>query len=176
MNGETLGSFLRTRRDKTNPDLIGLDPAGAPRRVPGLRREELARFAGVSVGYYTRIEQDQAGTASAQVLDALASVMRLDDVERAHLYNLSRSRSPSRMVRDAPERLHHRVSSLFESLREAIPVVALGRRGDVLAWNHSGHELLFGHLPFEAPADTHRRPSVPRLFFLDPGTRDLYDN
>ena len=176
MDGETLGSFLRTRRDKTNPDLIGLDPAGAPRRVPGLRREELARFAGVSVGYYTRIEQDQAGTASAQVLDALASVMRLDDVERAHLYNLSRSRSPSRMVRDAPERLHHRVSSLFESLREAIPVVALGRRGDVLAWNHSGHELLFGHLPFEAPADAHRRPSVPRLFFLDPDTRGLYDN
>lgn len=176
MNGETLGSFLRTRRDKTNPDLIGLDPAGAPRRVPGLRREELARFAGVSVGYYTRIEQDQAGTASAQVLDALASVMRLDDVERAHLYNLSRSRSPSRMVRDAPERLHHRVSSLFESLREAIPAVALGRRGDVLAWNHSGHELLFGHLPFEAPTDAHRRPSVPRLFFLDPDTRDLYDN
>ena len=55
MNGETLGSFLRTRRDKTNPDLIGLDPAGAPRRVPGLRREELARFAGVSVGVIPQV-------------------------------------------------------------------------------------------------------------------------
>ena len=166
MRGETLGTFLKTRRDKTVPESIGLDPGSAPRRVPGLRREELARLAGVSVGYYTRIEQDQTGTASTQVLNALASVMRLDDVERTHLYNLAHSNSPSRMIREAPEKPHRRVLSLFESLHEAIPAVILGRRGDILAWNRSGHELLFENLPFEAPTDIDQRPCVPRLFFL----------
>lgn len=176
MEDETLGSFLKTRRDKTDPASIGLDPGSAPRRVLGLRREELARLAGVSVGYYTRIEQDQTGTASLQVLDALASVMRLDDAERTHLYNLATSHSPSRMVRESPERPHRRVLSLFESLHQTIPAVVLGRRGDILAWNHSGHELLFEHVPFEAPMDIHRRPSVPWSFFLDPLTRDLHSN
>jgi len=176
MQGETLGSFLKTRRDKTDPALIGLDLGSAPRRVPGLRREELARLAGVSVGYYTRIEQDQAGTASLQVLDALASVMRLDDAERTHLYNLANSHSRSRMVRESPEKPHQRVLSLFESLHESLPAVVLGRRGDILAWNRSGHELFFGHLPFEVPMDIHRRPSAPWSFFLDPLTRDLYSN
>lgn len=176
MKGETLGSFLKTRRDKTDPASIGLVPGSASRRVPGLRREELARLAGVSVGYYTRIEQDQTGTASSQVLDALASVMRLDDAERTHLYNLTNSHSPSRMIRESPERPHRRVLPLFESLHETIPAVVLGRRGDILAWNRSGHELLFEHVPFDAPMDIHRRPSVPWLFFLDPLTRDLYSN
>ncbi len=176
MKGETLGGFLKTRRDRTDPASIGLDPGSAPRRVPGLRREELARLAGVSVGYYTRIEQDQTGTASIQVLDALASVMRLDSTERAHLYNLTNAHSRPRMTRDAPEEPHRRVLSLFESLRETIPAVVLGRRGDVLAWNRSGHELLFEHLPFDAPMNIHRRPSVPWCFFLDSLTRDLYSN
>ncbi|KZE91724.1 MULTISPECIES: helix-turn-helix transcriptional regulator [Micrococcales] len=176
MKGETLGSFLKSRRNKTDPAAIGLDPGVAPRRVPGLRREELARLAGVSVGYYVRIEQDQTGTASLQVLDALASVMRLDDAERTHLYNLAHAPSRVPMVREAPESPHKRVLSLFESLHETVPAVVLGRRGDVLAWNHSGHELLFEHLPFEAPHDIGRRPSVPWSFFLDPLTRDLYSN
>lgn len=176
MKGETLGIFLKNRRDKTTPESIGLDLDNAPRRVPGLRREELARLAGVSVGYYTRIEQDQTGTASMQVLDALASVMRLDDAERTHLYNLANSHSSSRMVREPPENPHRRVLSLFESLHETVPAVVLGRRGDVLAWNRSGHELLFEHLSFEVPMDARQRPSVPWLFFLDPLTRDLYSN
>ncbi|VTR78005.1 helix-turn-helix transcriptional regulator [Cellulomonas hominis] len=176
MRGETLGSFLMSRRYRTDPLSIGLDPGASPRRVPGLRREEVARLAGVSVGYYTRIEQDQAGRASSQVLGALASVMRLDDAERAHLDNLARLPPRSRMVRPAPEQPHRRVLSLFESLHESLPAVVLGRRGDVLAWNRSGHALLFEHLPFEATQDVLRRPSVPRSFFLDPSTRALYDN
>lgn len=174
--GETLGSFLRTRRDRTDPGSIGLDPAGSDRRVPGLRRDELARLAGVSVSYYTRIEQDQVGTASGQVLEALASVMRLDTAERIHLYNLAGAPTSSPMSRELPEVPHPRVLALFESLNEAIPAVVLGRRGDILAWNRSGHELLFGHLPFGAPSEAHRRPSVPYLFFVDPASRDLYRN
>lgn len=173
---ESLGSFLKTRRDKTSPLQIGVDTGVAPRRVPGLRREELARLAGVSVGYYTRIEQDQAGTASPQVLDALATAMRLDEAERTHLFNLAASGRPKRLSRPDPEHPHGRVLTLFESLEEKIPAIVLGRRGDVLAWNHSGHELLSEHIPFDAPLDPERRPSVPRAFFLDPLTRDLYQN
>ncbi|GAB4086254.1 helix-turn-helix transcriptional regulator [Myceligenerans cantabricum] len=176
MKVESLGSFLKTRRDKTSPEMLGLDPGGAPRRVPGLRREELARLSGVSVGYYTRIEQDQTGTASPQVLDSLACAMRLDDAERTHLFNLATTGGSSRMVRPDPEYPHTRVLALFESLQETIPAVVLGRRGDVLAWNRSGHELLSEHIPFTAPTEADRRPSVPRAFFLDPLTRDLYRN
>ncbi|WP_344100296.1 helix-turn-helix transcriptional regulator [Myceligenerans crystallogenes] len=176
MPAESLGSFLKTRRDRTDPRLIGIDTDGAARRVPGLRREELARLAGVSVGYYTRIEQDQTGTASPQVLDALVTAMQLDDAERTHLFNLAGSGRPTRMTRPEPEHPHGRVLALFESLEEKIPAIVLGRRGDVLAWNHSGHELLSEHTPFDAPLDPEQRPSVPRAFFLDPLTRDLYQN
>lgn len=176
VNVESLGSFLKTLRDRTDPGEIGITTDGAPRRVPGLRREELARLAGVSVGYYTRIEQDQTGAASSQVLDALATAMRLDEAERSHLFNLAASGSPKRMVRPPTEYPHARVLTLFESLQETIPAVVLGRRGDVLAWNRSGHELLSEHVPFDAPLDPERRPSVPRSFFLDPLTRELYRN
>lgn len=176
MQGEGLGSFLKSRRNKTDPATIGLVTGNAPRRVPGLRREELALLSGVSVGYYTRIEQDQIGAASFQVLDALASAMRLDETERTHLYNLSRPNNQSRMVRESPERPHRRVLSLLESLHETIPAIVLGRRGDILAWNRSGHELISEHTLFDAPLDARQRPSVPRSFFLDPLTRDLYKN
>jgi transcriptional regulator with XRE-family HTH domain len=173
---ETLGAFLKTRRDKTDPDLIGVDLGFGPRRVPGLRREELARLAGVSVGYYTRIEQDQTANASPQVLDALAVAMRLTDAERDHLCNLAGSPPRRSLVRDPPEQPTSRVLALFDSLRETIPGVILGRRGDILSWNRFAHDLLFPHVPVEAPTDPDRRPNIPRSFFLDPATRDLYRN
>lgn len=102
--------------------------------------------------------------------------MRLDTAERIHLYNLADAPTSSPMSRGLPEVPHPRVLALFESLNEAIPVVVLGGRGDILAWNHSGHELLFGHLPFGASPEAHRRSSVPCLFFVDPASRDLYRN
>ncbi|MFM9616010.1 transcriptional regulator [Streptomyces sp. V2] len=179
MELETLGTYLRTRRDRVTPADAGLRTYGTVRRVPGLRREELARLAGVSVGYYTRLEQDQAGTASGQVLDALARVLRLDSAEAAHLRNLARDRAGSpqrRLRRPAPETPHPRVLSLLASLGDRTPAVILGRRGDVLAWNRSGHALVAEHTCFDAPHDPARRPSVPRMFFLDPLTRDLYRN
>ncbi|MDR1427304.1 MAG: helix-turn-helix transcriptional regulator [Bifidobacteriaceae bacterium] len=173
---ETLGAFLKACRDKTDPEAVGLDPGRGRRRVPGLRREEIARLAGVSVGYYTRIEQGQTAAASAQVLYALASVMRLTDTEKAHLSNLASSPPRQRLVREAAERPYPRVVALLGSLRETIPAVVLGRRGDILAWNHAGHELCFPHYPYDAPGDPERRPSVPWSFFLDPLVRDLYAN
>ncbi|MFJ8697554.1 helix-turn-helix domain-containing protein, partial [Streptomyces roseolilacinus] len=176
MELESLGAYLRSRRDRVTPADVGLRTYGTARRVPGLRREELARLAGVSVGYYTRLEQDQAGTASPQVLGALARVLRLDPAETAHLHNLARQPAAPRLVRPRPERPHPRVLALLASLGEAAPAVVLGRRGDVLAWNRTGHALVAEHADFDAPRDPARRPSVPRMFFLDPHARDLHRN
>ncbi|MET7291288.1 helix-turn-helix transcriptional regulator [Streptomyces griseoloalbus] len=173
---ESLGTFLKSRRDRVTPDRIGLRTYGTTRRVPGLRREELAQLAGVSAGYYTRLEQGQAGTASEQVLDALARVLRLDQVEIVHLHNLARRSGTSGLREPPPEQPHPRVLTLLESLDDASPAIVLGRRGDVLAWNRAGHALMAEHLPFDAPHDPARRPSIPRMFFLDPLTRDLYRN
>ncbi|MFF5254036.1 helix-turn-helix transcriptional regulator [Streptomyces leeuwenhoekii] len=176
MELESLGTFLKTRRDRVTPADVGLRAYGTARRVPGLRREELAQLAGVSAGYYTRLEQGQAGTASRQVLDALARVLRLDAVETAHLHNLARQPAAPRLVRPRPETPHPRVLDLLASLGETTPAVVLGRRGDVLAWNHAGHALVAEHVDFDAPGDPSTRPSVPRMFFLDSHTRDLYRN
>ncbi|MEV0222160.1 helix-turn-helix transcriptional regulator [Streptomyces sp. NPDC050704] len=176
MELESLGAYLKTRRDRVTPADVGLRTYGTARRVPGLRREELAQLAGVSVGYYTRLEQGQAGAASPQVLGALARVLQLDPTETAHLHNLARQPTASRLVRPRPERPHPRVLKLLESLGETAPTVVLGRRGDVLAWNRTGHALVAEHVDFDAPHDLARRPSVPRMFFLDPLARDLHRN
>ncbi|MFI1194960.1 helix-turn-helix transcriptional regulator [Micromonospora sp. NPDC020750] len=173
---ESLGAFLKSRRDRVTPDEIGLRTYGSARRVPGLRREELAHLAGVSAGYYTRLEQGRAETASEQVLDALARVLELDEVEIAHLHNLARQPSPPGLAEPPAEGPHPRVLALLASLAEATPAIVLGRRGDVLAWNRTGHALLAEHLDFDAPRDPGSRPSIPRMFFLDPLTRDMYRN
>ncbi|MFB4315875.1 helix-turn-helix domain-containing protein [Actinomadura sp. 21ATH] len=176
MQLESLGAYLKARRDRVTPADVGLRTYGATRRVPGLRREELAHLAGVSVGYYTRLEQDQAGLASDQVLGALAGVLRLDAAESAHLRNLARRTATSRLVRPEPEHPHPRVLALLSSLGESMPALVLGRRGDVLAWNRTGHALHAAHVDFGAPADPDRRPSMPRMFFLNPLTRDSLRN
>ncbi|WP_410655968.1 helix-turn-helix transcriptional regulator [Amycolatopsis sp. lyj-112] len=173
---ESLGGYLKSRRDRVTPAEIGLRTYGTSRRVPGLRREELAQLAGVSAGYYTRLEQGLAETASQQVLDALARALNLDQVETVHLHNLARQPAMPRLSDPGPEQPHTRVLALLENLGEAMPALVLGRRGDVLAWNHSGHALMAEHLDFDAPQNAEERPSVPRMFFLDPLTRDLYRN
>lgn len=176
MRTDTLGAFLKNRRDRISPDTAGIAAYGTVRRVPGLRREELAMLAGVSVGYYIRLEQDQAGTASAQVLDALAGALQLDVIETTHLHNLAHRSGLSCLEEPAPETLAPRVSILLAAFGESVPAIVLGRRGDILAWNRSGHALVAGHLPEGAPHDSASRPSTARMFFLDPDQRDLYRN
>ncbi|MCA2230229.1 helix-turn-helix transcriptional regulator [Nonomuraea aurantiaca] len=176
MELESLGVYLKSRRDRVTPTDVGLRVYGTARRVPGLRREELAQLAGVSVGYYTRLEQDQTGAASRQVLDALARVLQLDAAETAHLHNLARQSVTPRMVRPSPEVPHPRALSLLQSLGETMPARVLGRRGDVLAWNRIGHAIFAEHIDFDAPRDLARRPSIPRMFFLDSLSRDLHGN
>jgi transcriptional regulator with XRE-family HTH domain len=168
-----LGEFLQTRRARLRPDEVGLVSYGERRRVPGLRREELAQLAGVSVSYYTRLEQGQSQHASDEVLDAIARALRLDATERAHLTNLAR---PARTGRRGPVRTEQArpgVHRLIEAMTDVAAVV-IGRRTDVLAWNALGHALFGGHLDRDAPNRPADRPNMTRLVFLDPHSRELY--
>ncbi|WP_405793582.1 helix-turn-helix transcriptional regulator [Streptomyces sp. NBC_01506] len=169
-----LGEFLRSRRALLRPEDAGLPTyGGSRRRVPGLRREELAQLAGVSAGYYTRLEQGQSPNASDSVLDAVARVLRLDEDERAHLYSLARPR-PAPPRRDSePERVRPGVRTMIRSFGD-VPALVLGRFGDILDWNPAAHALLAGHLDIGSPDRPDDRPNIARLLFLDPHTRELY--
>jgi transcriptional regulator with XRE-family HTH domain len=144
---EGLGEFLRTRRAAMDPEQIGLrDPT--PRRVPGLRREELAALAGVSVDYYTRLEQGRPITPSLSVLEALANALRLDPAERSYLHAVARR--PARALRSprAVQKVRPGVHELIARLGET-PALVLGRRTDILLANRMARALLadFDALP-----------------------------
>jgi transcriptional regulator with XRE-family HTH domain len=163
-----LGEFLKSRRARLRPDDLEL-PSFGRRRVPGLRREELARLAGVSVDYYVRLEQGRAGQPSEGVLDALGRALRLDDTEWAHLNDLSR---PARRRRrePPPERVRPGVRRLIGLLDStSTPAMVVGRRADVLAWNRTAAALVvdWGTLPPE-------QRNAALHVFLDDGTRELY--
>ncbi|WP_031512855.1 helix-turn-helix transcriptional regulator [Streptomyces sp. NRRL F-5123] len=161
----TLGEFLQSRRAAIQPEDVGLPPYGR-RRVPGLRREEVAQLAGVSVDYYIRLEQGRGKNVSDAVLDAVARVLRLDATEHAHLLALARpGRGP------APAAVHSGgvrpgVQLLLDRMADC-PAMVLGHRMDVLAWNALG-DALHGFA-----AEPLRR-NMPRLVFLDPQAPELY--
>ncbi len=171
----TMGDFLRRRRASLRPADVGLVDYGT-RRVPGLRREEVAMLAGVSVTYYTRLEQGHSTNASESVLGALAQALALTAVERQHLFDLAgvRDRPQARprpevrpdVARPGTVQLLHTMSG--------VPAVLMGKRTEVLAWNAFGHALVGSHLPPDSPADPCARPNMTRLLFLDPATRALY--
>ena len=171
--GGQLGEFLRTRRARVTPDQVGLVSYGA-RRVPGLRREELAQLAGISATYYTRLEQGQGAHASESVVEAVADALRLDDDERAHLHDLARPAPGSRRrTTRARAALRPGISRLVDSM-QGVPALVLDSRTDVLAWNRLGHALLARHLELDAVAHPASRPNLTRMLFLDPRLRDLY--
>lgn len=159
----TLGDFLQTRRARIRPEDVGLPPY-TRRRVPGLRREEVAQLAGVSVDYYIRLEQGRGKNVSDAVLDAVARVLRLDPTEQQHLRDLAHpartaaSPAPSTAVRPG-------VRLLLDNLADR-PAMAIDHRMDALAWNSLGdavHDFTGG-----APRN------MPRRVFLDPGAADVY--
>jgi transcriptional regulator with XRE-family HTH domain len=131
-----LGAFLRTRRDRLAPQDAGI-PAYGRRRVPGLRREELAQLAGVSADYLVRLEQGRDIHPSAAVLDALAGALALDADERAHLHALGHATQPGRprRRRAAAQRVRPEVARLLGDALDRSPAFVLGRRMDVLAHN-----------------------------------------
>ncbi|MDA0164674.1 helix-turn-helix transcriptional regulator [Solirubrobacter ginsenosidimutans] len=154
-----LGDFLRTRRARLQPQDVGLPDYGR-RRVPGLRREELAQLAGVSVDYYVRLEQGRDIQPSDSVLDAIACALQLTDDERSHLFTLVR---PRRRARRRPsERVRPGVQRLVERIE--FPAFVLGRRMDVLAYNAPAAALLGGM----------RERNMLRYMFFDDGARALY--
>ncbi|MEU4800626.1 helix-turn-helix transcriptional regulator [Streptomyces sp. NPDC023327] len=163
-----LATFLRSRRARLRPEDVGVRPFGGRRRVPGLRREELAQLAGVSVDYYVRLEQGRSQNVSDSVLDAVARVLRLDAAERAHLGHLTRALRDAPAQNLAPQPVRAGIQVLLGALDE-VPAYVLGRRLDILASNRLAR-LLFGD--FDAlPAE---RRNVAWLHFLDPDARERY--
>ncbi|TYB49719.1 helix-turn-helix domain-containing protein [Actinomadura chibensis] len=167
-----LGEFLRSRRAALKPGDVGVVSYGA-RRVPGLRREELAQLAGVSATYYARLEQGHSANASPTVIDALARALGLDADERAHLHDLARPAPGRRRRPSRPAAARPGTRQLIGALGD-VPAVVLGRRTEVLAWNTLGHLLLAGHYAAGAPDRPAERPNLTRMLFLDAHYRDLH--
>ncbi|MGY3340730.1 transcriptional regulator with XRE-family HTH domain [Streptomyces filamentosus] len=162
-----IADFLRGRRAAISPDLAGLPDDGRARRVPGLRRDEVARLAGVSTEYYTRLEQGRAGHPSAEVVAALAGALRLDASEREHLADLllpapgTARRTPNR-----PQRVRPGLHLMLETLGR-VPAFVLGRRTDVLASNPLARAVLTDFEALPAP-----RRNLARYYLLDPEARE----
>jgi transcriptional regulator with XRE-family HTH domain len=166
-DGRELGAFLRSRRARVAPDSVGI-AAGPRRRVPGLRREELARLAGISVDYYARLEQGRATQPSPQILDAIADVLGLGRTEREHLRALTAApRKGRRSSRRRAERVRPELWRLLDAMY-GLPALVTGHRQDALAWNRLGSEL-FGGL-----GDGRRDRNNARYLFLDPASRETF--
>jgi transcriptional regulator with XRE-family HTH domain len=165
--GSDLREFLRTRRARVGPQEAGLPPQMGPRRVPGLRREEVALLAGISAEYYERFERGRTKNVSAAVLDAVARVLRLDDTERDHLYALA---SPARTKRVAlpPQRVRPGLRRALDTLDD-VPALVLGRRTDILAANALARAF---YTDFDALPASER--NMLRFLFTDDSARDLY--
>jgi len=162
--------FLTSRRAKITPEQAGLRTYGDNRRVPGLRREEVALLAGVSVDYYTRLERGNASGVSESVLEGLARALQLDDAERAHLFDLARAAgsTPRRRRRSTPQRVRPSVQRMLDAITGAPAFVRNGRL-DILAANRLGRAF-YSEL-FDSP---HGPPNGARFTFLDPRAMDFY--
>ncbi|WP_326565441.1 helix-turn-helix transcriptional regulator [Amycolatopsis rhabdoformis] len=158
-----LGDFLRSRRAALTPTETGVPTYGTARRVPGLRREEVAQLAGVSVNYYTRIEQGESHQMSDSVMEAIANALRLDESERMHLLRLA---WPAQVMRReaGPEMVRDTVLALVESNIDQAAII-VGRRTDLLGGNRLGFALL--------GIDRDARPNLTKHMFLEPTMRDL---
>jgi transcriptional regulator with XRE-family HTH domain len=166
-------NFLISRRARVSPEQAGLPPFGhsARRRVPGLRREEVAMLAGISAEYYTRLERGNISGVSDEVLDAIASALQLDEAERAHLFDLVRtvttSRRPARR-RPSQERVRPAVQRVLDAML-TIPAYVRNGRLDILAANSLGAAL---YAPvFASQTGT---PNMARFIFLNPQAREFF--
>jgi transcriptional regulator with XRE-family HTH domain len=160
MDRAEFGAVLRAARARIIPAEVGL-PAGSRRQVPGLRREEVAQLAGISVAYLTRLEQGRGPIPSIQVLGALATALRLDTDDRELIFHLAGSVPPPAAL--VPRRITPSVRTLLEHLTD-LPVLVLSAAGDILAWNRLTTELLgdFALLPPD-------QRNILRLRFLGSG-------
>ncbi len=169
-NRTQIRDFLATRRARISPDQAGLPAYGGNRRVPGLRREEVALLAGVSIDYYIRLERGNLSGVSDSVLEALARALHLDEAEREHLLHLARAAgTPSRQRRrPAPQPVRPPVQRILDAMTDVPAFVRNGRR-DVLSANALGYALYS-----EVYADPARPANLARFVFLSPRARDFF--
>ena len=169
-NRDEVKAFLRSRRAKITPEQAGLASYSRNRRVPGLRRSEVADLAGISVEYYSQLERGNLAGVSESVLDALARALYLDEAERAHLLDLARAAGPARRARRRPAAQHVRpsVARILDGMAE-VPAFVQNGRLDVLAANPLARALY-------APlfADRTRPANFARFTFLDPHARTFW--
>jgi transcriptional regulator with XRE-family HTH domain len=168
-NRAEIREFLTTRRAKITPEQAGLPAGGGIRRVPGLRREEVAVLAGVSTDWYIRLEKGHIDGVSEDVLNAVARALQLDDAERLHLFNLARAAKPQRAARRRRTQTAPRpsVQRIIDSM--STPAFVRNGRLDVLAINALGQAL---YSPvFEDPTQP---ANLARFCFLDPASRTFY--
>src|SRR3989440_6766727 len=167
---DALRSFLAPRRAKLTPQQAGLPVYGANRRVTGLRREEVALLAGISVEYYTRLERGNARGASESVLEGIAHALQLDEAERAYLIDLVRTANTTRPPRRRPtqQRVRPSVQRILDSMTGTPAFVQNGRL-DILYANQLGYAL-FSEI-FREPV---RPANAARFFFLDPRATEFY--
>ncbi|MGV9931149.1 helix-turn-helix domain-containing protein [Streptomyces olivaceoviridis] len=163
-----LSEFLRSRRARLKPEDVGLAAFGRHRRVPGLRREELAQLAGVSVAYYTRLEQGNGRNVSAEVLGSIARALRLTDAEHAHLTHLAKPKAHKKKPAARQQQVRGALRQLLDTM-EGVPAYVVGRRSEILAWNRMAVALFgdWGELP---PGER----NWARLVFLRPAYRELF--
>ncbi|GAA3598492.1 helix-turn-helix transcriptional regulator [Agrococcus terreus] len=171
-NRAEVREFLVSRRARITPEQAGVETFGDRRRVTGLRREEVARLAGVSVDYFTRLERGNLGGVSDEVLDAIARALQLDDAEREHLFDLARASqaSPRAQRRPLATEVRPEVRYLLDAITEA-PAIVLNHRMDLVAGNELGHAL---HSPMYAGAE--RPVNISRFIFLDPRAKDFFSD
>jgi transcriptional regulator with XRE-family HTH domain len=163
--------FLTSRRGRITPEQAGLRTFGnSSRRVPGLRREEVALLAGVSVDYYTRLERGNAAGVSDTVLEALARALRLDDTERAHLFDLARAAhtSTTRRRRRPQQQLRPAVQHMLDAM-SGVPAFVRNGRLDIV-----GANLLFRALYSQHFDDETQPQNTARFIFLDPRATNFY--
>jgi transcriptional regulator with XRE-family HTH domain len=162
--------FLTSRRARINPEQAGLSWYGENRRVPGLRREEVALLAGVSVDYYTRLERGNLAGVSETVLDALSRALQLDEAERVHLHDLARASQPSARGgrRSTKQKVRPSVQWLLDSMTGSAAIAENGRL-DALANNQLGRAF-YSHL-FDGSG---RRVNFARFVFFDPRAQEFF--
>ncbi|MBF8194254.1 helix-turn-helix domain-containing protein [Nonomuraea sp. K274] len=161
-----LADFLAARRALVSAADCGLPASGYPRRVPGLRREEVAQLAGISTDYYTRLEQGRVRTASTGVLHAIGRALRLNDDQQLHLVRLGQADSVGRGAQDGHS-VSPQVLRLIDNIADT-PAMVFNRFLDIMAWNRLGSALLGDLAAIEA-----RHRNYARMIFLDPHSRAL---
>ncbi|MFI6027944.1 helix-turn-helix transcriptional regulator [Amycolatopsis magusensis] len=161
--------FLSSRRARITPEQAGLPAYGGNRRVKGLRREEVALLAGVSIDYYVRMERGNLSGASESVLDALGRALQLDEAERAHLFALARAAGPERRRRRTPpSSVRPAVQQVLDAITEAPAWVRNGRH-DIVAMNRLARALYAPVL-----ADPRRPANTTRFVYLDPAAPEFF--